>query len=86
MKEESESVDWWLVEGMRAGGNSGCEEAVANDGCAPDTEGVFAVGGRSSGTVDCLFALISSSASSAISMRRLRRRELVDEEVEPDAV
>lgn len=73
------------MEGWR-GGNSGCDEGAPEDGCAPDTEDVFAVAGRSSGTVDCLFALISSSASSAISMRRLRRRELVDEEVEPDAV
>ena len=56
------------------------------DGGPPETEGVLAVGGRSSGTVDCLFARWSSSASSAISIRRRLRRELVDEEVEPDAV
>lgn len=46
----------------------------------------FAVGGRSSCTVDCRLTLWSSSASSAISIKRLRRSELVEDEVEPEAV
>ena len=48
--------------------------------------GPVAVCGLSSGTVDCLFARLSSSASSAISINRRLRRELVDEDVEPEAV
>lgn len=52
----------------------------------PLIEEAFAVEGRSSGTVDCLLARFSSSASSAISIKRRLRRELVDEDVEPDAV
>lgn len=79
---ESELISW-LADGTVASGNSGCEE---DGGSAPDTEGVLAVGGRSSGTVDCLLVLNSSSASSAISIKRLRRSELVEEEVEPEAV
>lgn len=47
---------------------------------------VLAVVGRSSGTVDCLLDRRSSSASSAISINRRLRSELVEEEVEPDAV
>ena len=40
----------------------------------------------SSFTVDCLFlSRSSSSSSSVISTNRLRRSELVDEDVEPDA-
>jgi len=46
----------------------------------------FPVVGLSSCTIDCRFTLWSSSASSAISIRRLRRSELVEEEVDPDAV
>jgi hypothetical protein len=46
---------------------------------------LFAVPGRSSSTVDCLFRL-SSSSSSAISINRRRRKELVDELVDPEAV
>lgn len=67
-------------------GSSGGGEDGGSEGGPPDTEGVLAVEGRSSGTVDCLFARWSSSASSAISMRRRLRNELVDEDVEPDAV
>jgi len=52
----------------------------------PVIDAVLAVEGRSSGTVDCLFARLSSSASSAISIKRRRRRELVDDDVEPEAV
>jgi hypothetical protein len=38
-------------------------------------------------TVDCrFFSLCSSSSSSAISIKRLRRSELVEEDVEPEAV
>lgn len=44
------------------------------------------MGGRSSGTVDCRFTRSSSSLSSAISIKRLLRSELVDEDVDPDAV
>lgn len=62
------------------GGGSSVGGAVA-----PEIEGVFAVGGRSSKTVDCLF-LLSSSASSAISIRRRLRKELVEEDVDPEAV
>lgn len=53
--------------------------------CRPRLEVVFAVPGRSSRTVDCLFR-ISSSSSSAISIKRLLRKELVDELVDPEAV
>ena len=49
------------------------------------TEGALAEG-SSSGTVDCRLALFSSSSSSAISINRRLRKELVDEDVEPDAV
>lgn len=49
-------------------------------------EGAFAVEGRSSRTVDCLFARCSSSASSAISISRRLRRELVEDDVDPEAV
>ena len=42
--------------------------------------------GNSSSTVDCLLVLVSSSVSSAISMSLRLRRELVDEDVDPDAV
>lgn len=52
---------------------------------APTTDPVFEFPGRSSSTVDCLFRL-SSSSSSAISINRRRRKELVDELVEPEAV
>jgi len=55
-------------------------------GGGSDAEIVFAVEGLSSGTVDCLFARRSSSSSSAISINRRRRNELVEEEVEPEAV
>jgi len=49
-------------------------------------EGDFAVVGLSSGTVDCLLIRMSSSASSAISINLRLLRELVDEEVDPEAV
>lgn len=55
----------------------------------PAIDNVCAVDGleeRSSTTVDCLFALVSSSSSSAISINLRRLRELVDDEVEPEAV
>lgn len=76
-----------LVDGGRPLGRSGCSVDSGRGACVPEREVVvFAVGGRSSGTVDCLFARVSSSASSAISINRLRRKELVDEDVDPDAV
>ena len=62
----------------RSGGSGMVSGAGAED--------VLAVVGRSSGTVDCLLILIPSSASSAISISLRRRRELVDEEVDPEAV
>lgn len=40
----------------------------------------------SSKTVDCLLVLLSSSSCSVISISRLRRTELAEEEVDPDAV
>lgn len=44
------------------------------------------LGLSSSLTVDCRFrSRCSSSSSSAISINRLRRSELVDDEVEPEA-
>lgn len=43
----------------------------------------MSVGGCSSANIDCL---LSSFSSSAISIRRRLRSELVEEEVEPDAV
>jgi len=49
------------------------------------TEGAF-VDANSSRTVDCRFVLFSSSSSSAISINRRLRRELVDEDVDPEAV
>lgn len=52
----------------------------------PDTECVLPVEGLSSGTVDFRFALISSSASSAISINLRLRKELVEDDVEPEAV
>lgn len=68
-------------------GSFGKEISGGADGWAPVIEVVvLAVGGRSSGTVDCLFVLLSSSASSAISISRRLRSELVEEEVDPDAV
>jgi hypothetical protein len=75
-----------VVEGGRPVGNTCGVEEGGGDPAAPETEGAFAVGGRSSGTVDCLFARLSSSASSAISISLRLRRELVEEEVDPDAV
>jgi hypothetical protein len=47
-------------------------------------EGAVVGDERSSGTVDCLFA--SSSASSAISISLRLRNELVEEEIDPEAV
>lgn len=58
-----------------SGGKLGTGNAAAID---------LAVGGRSSCTVDCLF--LSSSDSSAISINRRLRRELVEEEEDPEAV
>jgi hypothetical protein len=81
----SVAIDWKLVGGRPVGSSGGGEDG-GSEGGPPATEGALAVGGRSSGTVDCLLARWSSSASSAISMRRRLRRELVDEEVDPDAV
>jgi len=52
----SVTTDGWLVEGRRQFGSSGGGEEGACEAWAPDTESVLAVGGRSSGTVDCLFA------------------------------
>lgn len=46
----------------------------------------FGIVARSSGTVDCRFARLSSSSSSVISISRRLRRELVEEEVDPEAV
>lgn len=64
------------------GGAEAGERTVAATGLSA-AEAVF---GRSSWTIDCLLlALCSSSSSSAISIKRLRRKELVDDEVEPDA-
>ena len=72
------------MDGVKPLGKSGGEE---DSGIAcPVIEDDLAVGGRSSGTIDCLFARISSSSSSVISIRRRLRRELVDEDVEPEAV
>ena len=44
------------------------------------------VDANSSGTVDWRLALFSSSSSSAISIKRRLRKELVDDDVEPEAV
>jgi len=74
------------VDAGRPVGRSGVGEEGEKGAEAPETDGDFAVGGRSSGTVDCLFALCSSSASSAISISRRLRRELVEDDVDPDAV
>lgn len=57
----------------------------AADSGAPETETDFAGVRSSSMTVDCLLRL-SSSSSSAISINLRLRRELVEEDVEPDAV
>lgn len=46
-------------------------------------DGSLSVTGCSSANIDCL---LSSFSSSAISMRRRLRSELVDDDVEPDAV
>jgi len=73
-------VEMYDVDVTRSGGSG------IVSGAGAGAEVVFAVVGRSSGTVDCLLILISSSASSAISINLRLRRELVDEEVEPDAV
>jgi hypothetical protein len=55
--------------------------AVAVSFCPSDD-----LGRSSSLTTDCLFRSLSpSSSSSAISIKRLRRSELVEEDVEPDA-
>jgi hypothetical protein len=43
----------------------------------------LSVAARSSATIDCL---LSSFSSSAISMRRRLRSELVEDDVEPEAV
>jgi hypothetical protein len=75
-------LEFGRVKGIRP---SSAEVAVVPPAIGVVFEVLFAVGGRSSSTVDCLFRL-SSSSSSAISINLRRRKELVDELVDPEAV
>jgi hypothetical protein len=68
---------------VRSSGVSGLEESPNGDSTDPLIEDAFIVDARSSITVDCRR---SSSSSSAISISLRLRSELVDEEVEPEAV
>lgn len=77
-------VEREAIEEVSPVGSMCCEGDV--EVCIPVVEGACVLGGRSSGTVDCLFARLSSSASSAISIRRRSRNELVEEDMDPDAV
>jgi len=65
----------------------GVAETVAISEVAMCEVSKLSAGGAfSSMTTDCLFARCSSSSSSVISIKRRLRSELVDEEVEPEAV
>lgn len=68
---------------MRSSGVSGLGKSPSGWSLYPPIDGAFIVDARSSITVDCRR---SSSSSSAISISLRRRKELVDEVVEPDAV
>ena len=62
--------------------------ATGGDVGRPLSLATLAVAGRESSslTTDCLLALCSSSASSAISINLRRRKELVEDDVDPEAV
>lgn len=68
------------VSGIEGGG-----EVDSESGGPSATEGTIA-DANSSRTVDWRLVLLSSSSSSAISTKRRLRKELVDDDVEPDAV
>jgi len=84
---KSDSLWWKLVVAARPVGSAAREGESDRDVGSPEMDEALAVGGRSSGTVDCLFAArLSSSSSSAISINRRLLKELVEEEIEPEAV
>lgn len=71
--------------GKVRGSGGGGEDVVGLSGIVSGAvETAFAVGGRSSMTVDCLLRV--SSSSSAISISLLLRSELVEDDIEPEAV
>lgn len=71
--------------GSPDGKDSGTEITKGGGSKTRGTNG-FGIVALSSGTVDCRFARLSSSSSSVISIRRRLRRELVEEDVDPEAV